>query len=169
MQTNLFIDMKIRVTYDKAKTLQALRYHFLSRMEVRILLIAVNVFAIIAAGLYAFKMVRPGPFMVSSVLWFLLMLTFWFWMPRIIYSKSRTFKDTIDMTLRGDDILLETAGGYITWPYERFKYYMETPEFFHLYMNDKMFWLLPKDSVEDAGQVIADVRAKLDEKIGRRK
>lgn len=160
--------MKIRVTYDKGKTLQALRYHFLSRMEVRILLIAVNVFAIIAAALYFFKMVRPGPFMVSSILWFLLMLTFWFWLPRIIYGKSQTFKDQIDMSLRADDILLETARGYTTWSYDKFKYYLETPEFFHLYINDKMFWLLPKDSVEASGYEIAEVRSKLDDKIGRK-
>ena len=44
--------MKIHITYDKPKVIQALRYHFISRKEIRILLIAVNVFAVISAVLF---------------------------------------------------------------------------------------------------------------------
>lgn len=159
--------MKVSITYDKAKTQQALRYHFISRNEVKILLILVNVFAVLSAGLYAFKMIRPTPFLLSSVMWFLLMLTFWFWLPRMVYSRSATFKDKIDFSFRESDILLETDRGYTTWSYNKFQYYMESPNFFHLYINDKTFFMIPKDvCVGDADTV--HVRKLLDEKIGRK-
>jgi signal transduction histidine kinase len=159
--------MKVSIVYDKSKVLQALRYHFISRSEVKVLLIVVNVFALISAGLFAFKMIRPFPFLISSMLWFVLMLTFWFWLPRIIYSRSATFKDEIDLTFRSEDILLETSRGYTTWAYNRFSYYMESPFFFHLYINDKSFFLVPKDACVGEADTI-QVRQLLQEKVGRK-
>jgi hypothetical protein len=38
--------MKVSFTYDKKQVLQALRYHFLSRKEIRLMIILVNVFAL---------------------------------------------------------------------------------------------------------------------------
>lgn len=159
--------MLIKIEYDKQKVLQALRYHFISRSEVKVLLILVNVFAVFAAAMYAFKVVRPGPFMVSSLLWFLLMLTFWFWLPRMVYNRSATFKERIDLSFRGQDILLETSRGFTTWSYDKFSYYIESPYFFHLYMTDKMFFLIPKDACIDEADTV-NVRKLLDEKIGRK-
>ncbi len=169
LQSTMFAaGMTIHITYDRNKVLQALRYHFIARPEVKILLILVNVFAILSAGLYAFKLVRSLPFLVSSFLWFMLMVTFWFWMPRMIYNRSSTFKDKIDLNFREANILLETANGYATWAYEKFRYYSESPFFFHLYIDDKSFFLIPKDDCTgDADTVV--VRQLLDEKIGRKR
>lgn len=159
--------MTIHISYQRDKVLQALRYHFIARPEVKILLILVNVFAIFAAALFAFKVVRPMPFLVSSLLWFLLMLTFWFWMPRSVYKRSSTFKDQIDLSFRSGDILLETQQGYANWSYQKFRYYTESPFFFHLYIDDKSFFLIPKDACTgDADTMV--VRRLLDEKIGRK-
>ncbi|MEP6712165.1 MAG: YcxB family protein, partial [Ferruginibacter sp.] len=60
-------------TYNKGKVIQALRYHFISRPEIKIMMILVNVFAIFSAALYFFKLIKPMPFLVSSMLWFFLM------------------------------------------------------------------------------------------------
>ncbi|TAD89999.1 MAG: YcxB family protein, partial [Bacteroidetes bacterium] len=73
--------MTIQIHYDKNKTLQALRYHFISKMDVKVLLILVNVFAIFSAALFALKMIGAMPFLISSCLWFVLMLVFWFLLP----------------------------------------------------------------------------------------
>lgn len=159
--------MQIHIQYDRGKVLQALRYHFISRNEIKILLILVNVFAILSAGLFAFKMVGAMPFLISSLLWFLLMLTFWFWMPRMIYNRSATFKEDIDLRFRDYDILLETGRGHTNWEYKKFQYYMESPHFFHLYINDKSFFLIPKDACEPPADT-HEVRKLLDEKMGRK-
>lgn len=160
--------MKVSIVYDKAKTQQALRYHFISRSEAKVLLILVNVFALFSAALYAFGVIRPFPFLISSLLWFLLMLTFWFWLPRIIFNRSATFKDEIDLTFKEEGLLLETQRGYTTWAYSKFRHYIESPYFFHLYIDDKTFFLIPKEACTgDADTVL--VRKRLDEKIGRKK
>src|SRR5262245_47241677 len=65
-------------TYNKGKVIQALRYHFITRREIRIMMILVNVFALLSAGLFFFKKISPLAFLVSSLLWFMLMITFWF-------------------------------------------------------------------------------------------
>ncbi|MES2775262.1 MAG: YcxB family protein [Bacteroidota bacterium] len=160
--------MKIHISYDKPKVLQALRYHFISRTEIRILLIVVNVFAVLAAVLFYSKTISPLAFMVASFLWFTLMLTFWFWLPRTIYKRSATFQEKIDMDFQDRGILLETSRGVAEWPYNRFQYFIESPNFFHLYINDKSFFIVPKDAcVEETDTV--EVRKLLIDKIGRKK
>lgn len=159
--------MTVHVNYDKSKVVQALRYHFISRMEIKLLLILVNVFAILAAILMAFKLIRPFPFLLSSFMWFILMVTFWYLLPGLVYRRTATFKEQVDVTFRDADILLETSQGYTNWAYNKFQYYMETPHFFHLYINDKSFFLLPKAyCTGDADTIL--VREQLDNKIGRK-
>jgi len=159
--------MTLKIQYEKAKTLQALRYHFISKMDVKVLLILVNVFAIFAAALFALKMIGATPFLISSMLWFVLMLVFWFLLPRMVYGRSATFKENITLSFRDDELLLETSRGYTNWPYKKFRYYLETPHFFHLYINDKSFFLIPKAACEGAADTVA-VRALLNDKVGRR-
>ena len=36
--------------YDKGKVIQALRYHFITRREIKVMMILVNVFAILSAA-----------------------------------------------------------------------------------------------------------------------
>ncbi|MEO7310168.1 MAG: YcxB family protein [Chitinophagaceae bacterium] len=160
--------MKIHITYDKPKVLQALRYHFISRKEIKLLLIAVNIFAVISAILFYAKKILPLAFMISSFLWFMLMLVFWFWLPRTIYKRSATFRDTIDLDFQDRGILLQTSRGVAEWAYNKFQYFIESPNFFHLYITDKSFFLVPKDACIGETDTM-EVRKLLTEKIGRKK
>jgi hypothetical protein len=157
--------MTIHVTYNKPKVIQALRYHFISRPEVRILLILVNVFAVGSAALFYFHKISPLAFMVGSFLWFTLMLTFWFFLPRIVYRKSSTFRDKIDMTFYPQSINLSTSRGDASWTYGKFSYYIESPHFFHLYINERAFFLIPKECCVGETDP-SEVRRLLTEKIG---
>jgi hypothetical protein len=160
--------MVLFIDYDKNKVLQALRYHFISRLEIKVLLILVNVFAIVAATLFAFKIVQPLPFLVSSLLWFVLMITFWYWLPHTIYKKSSTFHEPIKVEFKSTEIHLETEKGRAVWLYNKFQYYVETPNFFHLYISDKSFFLIPKDSLEQSDYSF-ELRKLLDDKVGSKK
>ena len=159
--------MTVHVQYEKNKVLQALRYHFISRPEIKVLLILVNVFAILSAVLMALKLIRPFPFLISSFMWFVLMITFWFLLPFIVYRRTSTFKELVDVSFRESDILLETENGHANWAYNKFQYYLETPHFFHLYINDKSFFLLPKASCTGDAE-IPEVRDVLNNKIGKK-
>jgi hypothetical protein len=158
--------MTIHFGYDKKQVIQALRYHFLNRLEIRILLILVNLFAIASAVLLYFKKIYPLSFIVFSILWFLLMLIIWRILPISIYRRSATFRDHFTLRFEENELVLETRRGAKGWPWKVFSHFVETPYFFHLYFDPRSFFLVPKDSFKDITQV-QQARQMFREKIGR--
>ncbi len=147
-------------SYNKAKVIQALRYHFISRKEIKILIVLVNVFAILSAVLFYFKQITPLAFLVSSVLWFVLMLLFWFLLPFMIYKKERTFRDSFQASIDQEGFGIQNDRGSRDWDWKQFSEWMESPHFFHLYFNPRSFFIVPKeafegDDVHEARKVIA--------------
>ena|ERR1700741_4461755 len=154
--------MEFSFSYNKPEVLRGLRRHFLSRKEIRLMVIIVNVFAIASAILFALKKIRPEPFLLGSLIWIFMLLSIWYLLPYSIYRKSHTFKDRFRVVLNEDGVRLENQRGAVNWNWEQFSGYFETPEFFHLYFNSRTFFLLPKDNIPDAG------RRELRELFGRR-
>ena len=150
-------------TYDKKKVIQALRYHFISRREIKTMMILVNVFAIVSAALFFFRKISPFAFLISSFLWFTLMILFWFVMPYMVYKKAETFKDRFKAIL-GDDIFrIENERGGRSWPWSEFSTWIESPHFFHLYFNSRSFFIVPKDAFE--GDDVHEARKIFRDKI----
>ena len=149
--------------YNKGKVLQALRYHFITRREIKWMIILVNIFAIVSAGLFFWHKISPLAFLVSSVLWFSLMISFWFLLPAMIYKKEATFKDQFKVSFEDYQMFLENERGKKSWPWEKFSEFIESPYFFHLYFDRRSFFLLPKEafSLYD----LSEVRNFLKEKI----
>lgn len=127
------------------------------------MIILINVFAIVSAGLFFFKKVQPLAFLVSSVLWFVLMITFWFLMPNMVYKRAPAFKDRLRAILNGSEFRLENEQGGRSWAWSEFSNWMESPFFFHLYFNSRSFFIVPKDAFEEDGA--HEVRKMLEEKI----
>jgi hypothetical protein len=151
-------------TYNKPKVLQALRFHFISRKEIKIMIILVNVFAILSAVLSFMKIISPFAFILSSTLWFVLMISFWYILPGIIYRKAATFKDTFKVSFEDQHMFLENErGGSKSWPWTAFSTMMESPHFFHLYFNSRSFFLIPKGAFETEN--LSVIRKFLKEKI----
>ncbi len=134
--------------YNKPKVIQALRYHFISRPEIKLMMVVVNVFAVVAAALFFFRKISPLAFLVSSCLWFFLMILFWFVLPNIIYKQSATFKDSFTAILGKEQFAIENARGHKGWDWSRFSTWMESPFFFHLYFNPRSFFIIPKEAFE---------------------
>lgn len=154
-------------TYNKAKVIQALRYHFITRREIKTMIILVNVFAILSAGLFFFKRISPLAFLVSSILWFTLMIAFWFILPYSIYKKAATFKDGFKVSLQDQHLFLENERGSKSWPWTAFSSIIESPHFFHLYFDSRSFFLIPKAAFE--GDMMQEARNFFARKIIKRK
>lgn len=150
-------------TYNKTKVLQALRYHFISRREIKLMIILVNIFAIFSAVMYFTHRVSPLAFLLSSALWFVLMISFWFILPAIIYRRSATFKDRFRVRFEEQHMFLETERGSRSWPWPAFSTFIETPYFFYLYFNSRSFFLIPKEAFEKEN--LHDIRVFLKERI----
>lgn len=160
--------MQISFAYDKRLVIQALRYHFINRLEIRFLMIMVNVFAIFAATMFYFHKVSPLAFLISSVLWISLMVSFWFILPNSVYKKASTFRDSFKMTFGEYRVRLENERGYTEWNWEKFSSFIESPHFIHLYFDTKSFFLVPKIAVEKEGN-LHNLRRLLQEKIVKKR
>jgi hypothetical protein len=158
--------MQFGFSYDKKKVIQALRYHFISRSEIKILMILVNVFAIASAALFYFKKIRPEPFLLGSVIWLLMMVSVWYILPYTIYKKAATFKDSFQIDFNDSGVRLDNPKGYVEWQWNRFSLWLETPHFFHLYFDARSFFLVQKDNNSDDDR--HELRALLNGKIGKR-
>ncbi|HEY0066699.1 MAG TPA: YcxB family protein [Flavisolibacter sp.] len=145
--------MTINFNYDKKQVLQALRYHFLSRREIRIMIIVVNVFAIASAALFYFRKIEPMAFLVGSFLWFSLMIVFWFVLPGTVYRKAATFRDHFTMNFEDETFSLGNERGSRSWTWKELSSYIETPHFFHLYFDSRSFFLVPKNSFASSDEV----------------
>ena len=157
--------MQHSFSYHKKKVIQALRYHFVQRNEILILIVLVNVFAIVSAILFYTKKIRPEPFLLGSFIWLMLMATFWYFLPNSIYKKAATFQDSFIIDFKDDEIRLENERGYMNWPWKTFSRFFESPHFFHLYFDSKSFFLVPKDGMSD--EFTHELRGLLNSKIGK--
>jgi hypothetical protein len=144
--------VSISFSYDKKQVLQALRYHFLSRPEIRIMIIVVNVFALLSAVLFYFHRILPLALLVGSFLWFAMMISVWFILPSVIYKRAATFKDHFVMDFHQEGISLGNERGSTNWNWQSLSKTMETPQFFYLYFTPQSFFLVPKDAFESVEQ-----------------
>jgi hypothetical protein len=159
--------MTIHFTYEKGKVMQGLRYHFITRPELRILLIVVNVFALTAAALFYFKKVTALAFFMGSVLWFVLMISIWFLLPAIIYRRTSTFRDHFEMNFDNIGFSLGNERGGRNWQWHSLTSFLESPHFFHLYFDSRTFFLVPKSGCKSTDEVF-ELRQLLKEKIKKK-
>jgi YcxB-like protein len=135
-------------TYNKPKVIQALRYHFISRREIKIIMVLINLLAVASASLFFLKYVNPLAFLITSFMWFFLMILYWFVLPQIIYKQSATFKDSFRAVLGKEQFAIENERGHKGWDWSSFSTWMESPHFFHLYFNPRSFFIIPKDAFD---------------------
>jgi hypothetical protein len=91
--------------------------------------------------------------MVGALLWIILMISFWFFMPAMVYRRAATFKDRFSMSFDNQSFTLAHERGSKSWPWSSLSSYMETPHFFHLYFDTRSFFLVPKSGCRDADEV----------------
>ncbi|RYY53519.1 MAG: YcxB family protein [Chitinophagaceae bacterium] len=159
--------MTIYFGYDKQQVIQALRYHFISKKEIRLMIILVNVFAIMSIVLYATKKVGPGPFLIGSLLWIVLMVSFWFLLPWLVYRRNVTFRHSFRMHFRTEQFELEHENGSRPWYYKALSFYMESPNFFHLYFDSRSFLLVPK-TADMGGSDVSELRKILSDNVKKK-
>jgi len=115
------------------------------------MMIVVNVFALLAAVLFGFKLISPLPFLMSSVLWISMMVAFWIWLPLLIYRKSKTFQDNFTAAFTDQHFFIETASGQKSWAWREFSSYFETPGFFAFVFRQQKFFPCPERRLPQSG------------------
>ena len=159
--------MTVYFSYDKRQVLQALRYHFISRPEIRIMIILVNVFTLAAVILYAMHKITPVAFLVGSLLWIVLMISFWFILPGLVYRRAETFQHSFSINFAEEEFILQHENGSRAWKYTALVYFMESPNFFHLYYDMRSFFLVPKSGLKTSDEV-HELRQLLKSKVRKK-
>lgn len=160
--------MTIEFSFEKSKVIQGLRYHFITRPELRLMVILVNVFALLSATLFYFKLVTPLAFLIGSALWFIMMISVWFILPNIIYKRTAAFKDSFKMNFGQDGFALGNERGERSWEWKTLVSFLESPHFFHLYFDSRSFFLVPKSGCKNPDEVY-ELRQILKEKINKKR
>lgn len=159
--------MTIQFAYDKRQVIQGLRYHFISRPEIKTMLIVVNVFALLSIVLYALGKITPLAFIMSSTLWIVLMISFWFIMPGLVYRRTETFRHGFIMHFDPGQFTLEHEHGSRSWAWSSLSQFVESPHFFHLYFDSRTFFLVPKSGCAGPEE-LSELRKMLTEKIRKK-
>jgi hypothetical protein len=155
--------MQLQFSYNKTQVIQALRLHFISKTDIKIMMIIVNVFAITAAILFYMKKIRPEPFFAGTIVWALILIAVWYILPYTVYNKSTMFKNELNAFINNEEISLHTHQGYAAWKWNKFNKWQESRHFFYLYFDNKTFFLIPKTAMDE--EMETEMRKILKEKI----
>jgi hypothetical protein len=70
------------------------------------------------------------------------------------------------MKFEQDSFSVGNERGSRSWPWKALSNFLETPHFFHLYFDNRSFFLVPKNAFADS-DAIFNLRQLLKEKVGR--
>lgn len=145
--------MQITFRYEKTAVINALRTHFVSRRETKILRILMVVFFLLALWAYTKGIVPYSLVVVLFAVIILLTIVFWFILPKSIYRKTRTFAEpSITLDVNDEGISISTHGGAHRLPWSSFNRVLESPVFYYLYRSNNSFFLIPADAFPDPAE-----------------
>ncbi|SHM61068.1 YcxB-like protein [Chitinophaga sp. CF418] len=144
----------LEFSYNKEEVLNALRYHFMQRGEIKVFRNTLFILLAFTMAGYAFKIVTTGALIGIAAMVLLIIAVFWFLLPVSIYNKAATFKDNIHLKYSEEGITISTRNSehqrLLSW--STFTKVVEAKNFFFLYRGKKNFFLVPTSAFksEDA-------------------
>ena len=98
-------------------------------------------------GAFFFKRISPYAFLISSLLWIMLMLTFWFILPYTVYRRADTFRDRFQALLSPIPSGSRTRQGGRSWKWEEFSTWLESH--FSSLLQQPFIFIVPKDAFRE--------------------
>jgi hypothetical protein len=137
--------MHLEFSYNKDEVLNALRYHFLQRGEIKVFRNTLFILLAFTLAGFAYRIVTVGALVGIASMSVLIVLVFWYMLPVSIYNKAATFKDDIHMNYSEDGIVISTRNSdvdkQLSWA--AFTAVVRAKNFFFLYRGKKNFFLVP--------------------------
>ena len=141
--------MHVDIVYEKNKVLQALRYHFITRPDIKTLAIIIIMFSLVAGVFLFLRKIQPQIFLLASIIWLAYFIIVFYILPLLIYYKSKSvFKDRFTGYFTNSYLSIENERGRTEWQWDKFSNFFETDNFYHLYFNKRAFFLIPKKYIE---------------------
>ncbi|PUZ27804.1 YcxB-like protein [Chitinophaga costaii] len=142
--------MHLEFSYKKNEVLNALRYHFLHRGEVKVFQITLLIFLLFTITGYLFHVVNRNALACITGMTLLIAWSFWYLLPVSTYNKAATFQDNIRLQVNEEGMTITTGqGGDRLLGWQRFSQVVETQKFIYLYRDKKSFFLIPLSAFQN--------------------
>lgn len=139
----------LQFTYNKQDVIDALRFHFLRRGEIKVFRNTLIILLIAAITGYLFRVVNFNALLGICVMMIIIGWAFWYLLPVSTYNKSATFKDNIRLRYNEEGLAISTGeAGERAFPWRNFSQIVETRSFFFLYRDKRSFFLIPTSAFE---------------------
>ncbi|WP_298736475.1 YcxB family protein [uncultured Chitinophaga sp.] len=143
--------MHVEFSYNKEDVLNALRYHFLRRGEIKVFRNTLCILLLATLAGFFFRVVTLNALVGIAAMTALIAWAFWYVLPLSTYNKAATFKDEIRLRYTEDGLLISTRASdhqrQLSW--NNFSRLVETRKFFFLYRDKKSFLLIPTSAFEN--------------------
>lgn len=143
--------MHVEFSYNKEDVLNALRYHFSRRGEIKVFRNTLCILLLAALAGFFFRVVTPNALIGIIAMVALIVWAFWYVLPLSTYNKAATFKDEIRLKYSEEGLLISTRASdhqrQLSW--NNFTQLVETRKFFFLYRDKKSFLLIPTSAFEN--------------------
>ena len=158
--------MHLEFSYNKEEVLNALRYHFLQRGEIKVFRNTLFILLSFTLLGYAYKLVTVGALVGIAAMIVIIILVFWYMLPVSIYNKAATFKDNIHLNYSEEGIVITSRSSETErqWSWKNFTQVVEAKNFFFLYRGKKNFFLVPTSAFK-SGAAQKEVRQLAEDKI----
>lgn len=145
--------MQLNFQYNKADVIDALRFHFMNRPEMKLFRIVLMILIAFAFIGYWMALINLQVVVWLFLLFIILILVFWYILPYSVYKKARTFSEpAIHLHWNEQNLSIGTHQGESNMPWTRFHKIVETKDFFFLYRDNKSFFLIPVDAFENEAE-----------------
>lgn len=143
----------LQFTYNREEVINALRFHFLRRGEIKVFRNTLIILLIAAIAGYLFRVVNFNALLGICVMMIIIGWAFWYLLPVSTYNKAATFKDNIRLRYNEEGLAISTGTtGERSLSWRNFSQIVETRSFFFLYRDKRSFFLIPTSAFasEDA-------------------
>lgn len=141
--------MQVSFHYNKPEVINALRFHFLNKVEIRALRMVLILLLLFALAGFLLNIVTPAVLAAIVLMLLVVVAAFWYILPFSIYNKAATFKESIRLQCNDEGITIGTHIGQRLVLWQNFNRVVETQNFFYLYRDTKSFFLIPTTAFRD--------------------
>ncbi len=141
--------MQVSFHYNKPEVINALRFHFLNKGEIKALQAILILLLLFALAGFLMNIVTPAVLAAIMLMLVIVVAAFWYILPVSIYNKAATFKESIRLQYNDEGMTIGTHVGQRLVLWQNFNRVVETRDFFYLYRDAKSFFLIPTAAFRD--------------------
>ena len=140
----------LQFTYNREEVINALRFHFLRRGEIKVFRNALVILLLATVIGYVFRLVNFNAMLGIVLMMLVLGWAFWYLLPVSTYNKAATFRDNIRLHYNDEGMAIQTGVGERQLSWRNFNQIVETDSFFYLYRDKRSFFLIPTSAFQSS-------------------